>query len=186
MKHTVFLLATLVALSGCSNMFAAMGPAEEDPGKRTRGARVEDVSIEQKAEDKVDLLGENFAAANITITSFNGFVLITGQVPEDDMLEKVSESIRDIRGVRRIYNELVVSGNTSTLERSSDAWLDTKVSTQLLAADDIQGGRVEVVVEDGVVYLMGLVSHSEAERIVEVARTTGGVQKVVQIFEWID
>ena len=43
-----------------------------------------------------------------------------------------------------------------------------------------------MVTEDGVVYLMGLVSHAEAERIVNVARSTGGVQKVVQIFEWID
>jgi osmotically-inducible protein OsmY len=80
----------------------------------------------------------------------------------------------------------VVSGNTSTLTRSSDTWLTTKVKSSLLAAEEIQGNRVTVVTEDGVVYLMGLVSHAEAERIVNVARSTGGVEKVVQIFEWID
>ena len=43
-----------------------------------------------------------------------------------------------------------------------------------------------MVTENGVVYLMGMVSRAEAERIVDVSRSTGGVQKVVQIFEIID
>ena len=188
MKYTFPSLALVItlALSGCGSFFAAIGPVEEDPGKRTKGARVEDESIETKSMRHVRDLGEQFEGANINVTSFNGYVLITGQVPEESMKGRVSDEIREIRGVRRIYNELVVSGNTSGLTRSSDAWLTTKVKSTLLASEDIQGGRVSVVTEDGVVYLMGLVSHTEAERIVNVARSTGGVEKVVQIFEWID
>ncbi len=187
MKYTFPSLALVVtlALSGCG-FFAAIGPVEEDPGKRTKGARVEDESIETKSSRHIRDLGDTFREANINVTSFNGYVLITGQVPEAPMKGKISDEIREIRGVRRIYNELVVSGNTSGLTRSSDAWLTTKVKSSLLASEEIQGGRVTVVTEDGVVYLMGLVSHTEAERIVDVARTTGGVEKVVQIFEWID
>ncbi|MEE4191207.1 MAG: BON domain-containing protein [Halieaceae bacterium] len=179
-------LVFALALSGCGSFFAAIGPVEEDPGKRTKGARVEDESIETKSIRRIRALGEQYADANVSVTSFNGFVLITGQVPEASMKASASDQIREIRGVRRIYNELVVSGNTSTLTRSSDTWLTTKVKSSLLAAEEIQGNRVTVVTEDGVVYLMGLVSHAEAERIVNVARSTGGVEKVVQIFEWID
>ncbi len=175
-----------LALGGCGSFFAAIGPVEEDPGKRTKGARVEDESIETKSRRHINDLGEQFRDANISITSFNGYVLITGQVPQESMKARASDEVRDIRGVRRIYNELVVSGNTSALTRSSDTWLTTKVKSSLLASEEIQGGRVTVVTEDGVVYLMGLVSQSEAERIVDVARSTGGVEKVVQIFEWID
>ncbi len=188
MKYSLASLALLfsLALSGCGSFFAAIGPVEEDPGKRTKGARVEDESIETKSQRHIKELGEQFKEANISVTSFNGYVLITGQVPDESMKAKTSDGIRDIRGVRRIYNELVVSGNTSALTRSSDTWLTTKVKSSLLASEEIQGNRVTVVTEDGVVYLMGLVSQAEAERIVEVARSTGGVEKVVQIFEWID
>ena len=188
MKYAVSLSVFLLSifLTGCSGFFAAMGPVEEDPGRRTKGARVEDESIETKSHRKLVNLGENYQDANIHVDSFNGFVLITGQVPNEEMKVKASEVIKTIRGVRRIYNELAISGNTSALTRSGDAYLTTKVKSKLVAAEDIQGGRVSVITEDGVVYLMGLVSHAEAERIVDVVRATGGVEKVVQIFEWID
>ena len=34
------------------------------------------------------------------------------------------------------------------------------------------------------VYLLGVVTEGEAEEAVEVARTTGGVRKVVKLFEY--
>ncbi len=185
MKNAFICFFLMFSLTGCG-MFAAMGPVEEDPGKRSRGARVEDVDIEKLIDRRILVLEESYQEANISVNSFNGYVLFTGQVPDPAMKSKLSDLARDIRGVRRIYNEVEISGNTSGLTRGSDALLTTKVKASLAAAEDIQGGRVMVVTENGVVYLMGLVSHAEGERIVEVTRTIGGVQKVVQMFEWID
>ena len=181
-------LALCLALSGCGSFLAAVdsGPIEDDPGERTTGAVVEDEAIETKGKVNIAAADERFDAAHFGVTSYNGFVLITGQVPSEELKDKASDVIRKIRGVRRIYNELEVAGNTSALVRSSDTWLTTKVKTALLSAENIEGNRVKVVTENGVVYLMGMVSQAEAERIVEVARSTGGVQKVVQIFELID
>jgi osmotically-inducible protein OsmY len=45
---------------------------------------------------------------------------------------------------------------------------------------------VKVVTENSIVYLMGLVTHAEAERVVDVVRTSAGVQRVVKIFEYTD
>jgi osmotically-inducible protein OsmY len=42
---------------------------------------------------------------------------------------------------------------------------------------------VKVVTEAGVVYLMGIVTEQEAADAVDVARNTGGVVKVVRIFD---
>jgi osmotically-inducible protein OsmY len=42
-----------------------------------------------------------------------------------------------------------------------------------------------VVTEAGVVYLLGLVTREEADAATEIARGTGGVQKVVRVFEYI-
>ena len=184
----ILLLTLTLALSGCGSFLAAIDsePIEDDPGERTTGARVEDESIETKGKVNISAADERFDNAHFSVTSYNGFVLVAGQVPDEDMKDMASDVLRKIRGVRRIYNELEVAGNTSSLVRSSDTWLTTKVKSSLLAADDIEGNRVKVVTENGVVYLMGLASRTEAERIVEVARSTGGVQKVVQIFEYID
>ena len=44
--------------------------------------------------------------------------------------------------------------------------------------------HVKVVTEAGVVYLLGLVTEREADDAVDIARTTGGVRKVVKVFEY--
>jgi osmotically-inducible protein OsmY len=185
---SVLFLTLTLTLSGCGSFLAAVdsGPIEDDPGERTTGARVEDEAIETKGKVNISAADERFDEAHFSVTSYNGYVLIAGQVPNQELKDRASDVIRKIRGVRRIYNELEIAGNTSALVRSSDTWLTTKVKTALLSADDIEGNRVKVVTENGVVYLMGMVSRAEAERIVDVARSTGGVQKVVQIFELID
>ena len=188
MIRAVLALSLCLFLPACGSFLAAIdsGPIEDDPGERTTGARVEDESIETKGKVNISAADERFDDAHFSVTSYNGYVLIVGQVPDQALKDRASDVVREIRGVRRIYNELEISGNTSGLVRSSDTWLTTKVKSALLSADDIQGNRVKVVTENGVVYLMGLVSTTEADRIVEVARSTGGVQKVVQIFELID
>ncbi len=187
MKTLALILLTL-SLTACGSFLAAVdAPAiEDDPGERTAGAQVEDEAIETKSRVNIGAWDERFDDAHVNVTSYNGYVLITGQVPNEELKSMASDVVRKIRGVRRIYNELEIAGNTTALVRSSDTWLTTKVKTALLAADDIQGGRVKVVTQNGVVYLMGMVSRAEAERIVAVARSKSGVQKVVQIFELID
>ena len=56
----------------------------------------------------------------------------------------------------------------------------------LLGSSDIPGTQVKVVTESGVVYLMGIVTKKEAERISDEAATTSGVKRVVRLFELLD
>ena len=44
--------------------------------------------------------------------------------------------------------------------------------------------HLKVVTEAGVVYLMGVVTEPEADEAVDIARNTGGVRKVVKVFEY--
>ena len=44
--------------------------------------------------------------------------------------------------------------------------------------------HVKVVTEASVVYLLGWVTEAEANDATEIARTTGGVRKVVKLFEY--
>ena len=45
---------------------------------------------------------------------------------------------------------------------------------------------VKVVTENGVVFLMGLATQAEADRVADTAAGISGVQRVVRIFEIID
>ncbi len=161
-------------------------PIEEDQGERTWGRMIEDDSIETKARVNIHASDEAFDQGHINVISFNGYVLICGQIPSESLKAKATDVVRQIRGVRRIYNELEVAAPSSGMTRTSDTWITTKVKSFLLGNPDIEGNRVKVVTEDGVVYLMGLVTRDEAERIATAASDIGGVQKVVKLFELLD
>ena len=72
------------------------------------------------------------------------------------------------------------------MTRASDSWIASKVKTFLLADSSTPGLRVKVVAEDGVVYLLGMVTREEADRIAAEAADVSGVQRVVRLFELID
>lgn len=190
MKHLLIATFTgaLLTLCGCGSMLATMeaDTIEEDEGERTWGSFIEDDQIETKARVNIHAADEAFDNAHLNVVSYNGYVLIAGQIPNEALKTKATDVVRKIRGVRRIYNELEVAAPSSGMTRTSDTWITTKVKSFLLGNPDIQGSRVKVVTEDGVVYLMGLVTRSEAERITNEVSEISGVQKVVKLFELID
>ena len=72
------------------------------------------------------------------------------------------------------------------MTRTSDTWITTKVKSWLLGSTSIEGSRVKVVTENGVVYLMGLATKDETARISDKAASITGVQRVVRLFELVD
>ena len=58
------------------------------------------------------------------------------------------------------------------------------MKTRFLDANKFNAVHVKVVTEAGVVYLLGIVTEQEANDAVEIARTTGGVIKVVKMFTY--
>jgi osmotically-inducible protein OsmY len=159
---------------------------EDDPGERTFYQRLADETIETKAIVNLHAADERYDQAHLVVQSYNGYVLIAGQVPSEDLRQKANDVVRDIRDVRRIYNELEVAAESSTMTRASDAWISSKVKTILLAGRDTPGMRTKVVAEDGVVFLLGMVTREEADRIAAEAADISGVQRVVRLFEYID
>jgi osmotically-inducible protein OsmY len=72
------------------------------------------------------------------------------------------------------------------LTRSGDAWVTSKVKSQLLASDHVRGLNIKVVTENGVTYLLGLVTRLEADEATEITRNVGGVTQMVRLFEYVD
>ena len=152
--------------------------------RRTSGTYIEDQAIELKASKVIaDSLKEKVHA---NITSFNRQVLITGEVWDEVSKKKAESLVKPIENVISIQNYLVVGPSSSLSTRSSDAYLTSKIKTNFLTENKFSANYVKVVSENGTVYLMGLVTHKEANDAAEITRNLGGVKAVVKVFEYID
>ncbi len=188
MSRLVSLLVISLMLSGCGSILASFesNAIEDDPGERNLSQQIADESIETKAIVNIRAADDRFDQANLVVVAHNGYVLIAGQVASEDLKAKATDVVRKIREVRRIYNELEVASPSSAMTRTSDSWITTKVKSWLLGSSSTPGLRVNVTTENGVVYLMGMVTEEEADRVAAVAADTSGVQRVVRLFELIE
>ena len=146
----------------------------------------DDSRNESLAKKRIEDAHPGFRGSNFSITSFNGMVLITGQVPSADLIPIATAEVEPLRNVRKVFNELNVAGPTSVISRTNDSWLTTKTKSALSTSDRTDASRVKVVTENGVVYLMGLLTQTEADATVEITRSVQGVQKIVKLFEYIN
>jgi osmotically-inducible protein OsmY len=181
----IFALLGVCALaSGCAAVVVGGGAyaysALED--RRTAGSQLEDESNEVRAVSRIaDQLGDS---VHVNVTSFNRAVLLTGEVPDARARQAVEKIATGLPNVRSVTNELEVAGASSLTARTNDSLITSKVKVRFLDNKRFNALHVKVVTESGVVYLMGMVTEQESNDAVEIARTTGGVRKVVKIFEY--
>jgi osmotically-inducible protein OsmY len=181
------LVAAAFALQGCVPMVIGAGGAAaysslED--RRSAGTQIDDESIEVRASNRVsDRFG---SSVHVNVTSYNRIALLSGEVPDERAKAEAEKIVRAVPTVRDVTNDLQVSGISSLASRGNDSYLTLKVRGRLLDAKALSQVHIKVVTESGVVYLMGLVTQAEADEAVEIARNTGGVRKVVKVFEYCE
>ena len=183
LASTLAVVAAVGALSACAPLVVGgvmVGSTMMATDRRSSGAQVDDQSIELKAATRV---GELATLGNVAATSYNRLVLLTGQVPTQADRARVETAVKQIVPVRGVFNELSVGTNSSMSTMSNDSYISGKVKASFVDAKDLQANAVKVVTEQGVVYLMGIVTEREATRAAEIARSVAGVQKVVRVFE---
>lgn len=175
----------LPALQGCFPVVAAgVGTGVMATfDRRSLGTQTEDESIEWKAGSRVgDKLRDR---GHFNFTSYNRKVLISGEVPSDDVKAEAERIVASVQNVQGVYNELVVGASSSLTDRSNDAFITSKVKSRSVDAGKFNPLHVKVVTEAGTVFLLGMVTQAEADAAIQVARTTAGVKKVVPLFEII-
>lgn len=186
----ISLLLLVFSLSSCTAILVSTtgdDGIQEDPTERTTGAVVEDESIETKVVVNMKSIEPAFRDSHFDVISHNGVVLIVGQVANESLKTRATEiSSQASSKIKRIHNELEVTGNTSFGTRSSDTWIATKVRTLMLTDKAVPSSQVRVITENGAVYLMGLISQVDADNAAKLARNVGGVNRVVKVFEYIN
>ncbi|MCB1663475.1 MAG: BON domain-containing protein [Pseudomonadales bacterium] len=182
-------LSLCLLVTGCGTIVSkttGTNPVGTNASERSFGRLIDDQLIETYVSANILKANEDFKDANVSVTSYNGIVLLTGQVQSEQLKQLASQTAKNVRNVRRVHNEISVAGPISIPARTNDSWLKTKIKSRMLADKDTNPLRVKVVVENGVVYLMGMVHKTEADSAVEIAHKTYGVQKIVKVFEYTE
>ena len=189
MLRKILILALALQIIGCATVVSTTTGGEgvqEDPGRRSIGTMIDDSSIETTVKVNIDAADPALKSSHINVVSFNAVVLLIGQVPSQDLKNLATRVATSSTRVKTVHNELEIAGATTLLSRTNDTWLATKLKTLMLADPTVSGLRTKVVAENGVVYLMGLVTQEEANQAVNLVSNAGGVTKVVRAFEYID
>jgi osmotically-inducible protein OsmY len=175
----------LPALQGCFPIIAAgvTSGVLAAVDRRSVGTQTEDETIEWKAAARVS---EQFGdKVHINFTSYNRKVLLTGEAPSAEAKAEIERLTTGVPNVLSAYNEIAVGPISSYSDRSNDSFITTKVKSRSVDNGKYNPVHAKVVTEAGVVFLLGMLTQVEADAAIDVARTTSGVRKVVNVLEII-
>ncbi|MGB7541787.1 MAG: BON domain-containing protein [Burkholderiales bacterium] len=180
------LFAAAAALQGCIEAAVIGGAATTAyvmVDRRQPDVMLGDERVEIIASSRVgDMLKDQ---GHVNVTCYNYTALITGEVPTAQMKTEVEKIVSQVPQVKSVVNEIQVAGTSSLASRANDSYITSKVKGNFLSANKFSINRVKVVTEAGAVYLLGLVTREEADAATDIARGTGGAQKVVRVFEYV-
>ena len=184
---SVILLAPLLLMQGCAPVAvtgATTAVSTVVADRRTTGTIIEDEAIENKFRLALWDRKELNKRVHVNVTSYNTSVLVSGEAPTEEDRQAVIDLVKNVEKVTRVFDEITIAAPSSLLSRSADGVVTAKIKTKLIAEKDLSTLHIKVVTENGVTFLMGLVSEEEGDIATEIARRTGGVQKVVKLFEY--
>jgi osmotically-inducible protein OsmY len=185
---TLVLLALTPLLGGCAALVlggAAVGVATVHD-RRPYYVVIDDQDIELSAQGILNAEKQISSRSRISVTSYNRKVLLTGQADTESVAAHAAGLVSRMPKVERVIDEVTIGPGIDLMQESNDVVITTraKVSLAELSLPGFDPTRVKVVTEDGVVYLMGLVSPEEAEAAAEKIRYVPGVKRVVKLFEY--
>lgn len=154
--------------------------------RRSIGSMVDDTAIQLKAAGMLTTDAAFRDKAHINVTSQNGIVLLTGEASTTEVRDNFLARARDIKSIRRIVNEVSIAPPSPLSQRTRDAWISNKIKARLIGTRGLHASSVEIVTENSAVFLMGLVTRREGELATDAATKVSGIERVVQLFEYID
>src|SRR4029078_8943175 len=138
-RMTACVAVVLIAgatLTGCVPAVIAVGAggtALVASDRRTTGTQVDDEGIELKIVQNANAqYGDRI---HLNVTSYNGIVLLTGEVPDQGVWASVGNLAKTTEKVRVVQNELVVAPNTDMSQRTNDTYITSKVKTRMIEAN---------------------------------------------------
>lgn len=186
-KRSLLSFSLIVLLSSCiTALVAGVAIVTVDilHDRRTVGEYIDDSAIELTARNILVSRSDIRKSAHVKPQSWNGILLVTGEIDDESLKPELVGKFQDIQGVRQLVDETTITGKTKLGSRANDVWIASKVKSRLVLKTGLRANRIKVVTTRANVYLMGIVTQDEADKATEVARSVRGVKRVVKVFEY--
>ncbi len=181
----------VLLLSGCAAVIigGAAVATVVATDRRSAGTVLDDQTIEIKVGDHIYAAEQIGDQDHIKVEVYQGVVLLVGEVSDEAKRQLASQRAAEVEDVERVVNELDLATRANAGEMLDNTWLTTKVNTVLVKENPVEGfdaTRIKVVSSRNNVYLMGLVTRDEGDKVTEIVRNISGVEKVVKVFSYMD
>jgi osmotically-inducible protein OsmY len=181
------ILTVAFLISGCGIILvttAAVSAIDVIRDRREIGTVWDDNKMELSLRQSISK-NEQIDNANVSVTAFNGITLLTGEVPDQRAIDQILDLAKSHPDASQVINRIELAGKTNLNSRANDSWITGRVKSAMLTSGTIDATKIKVVTERANVYLMGLVSRSEAEAAVAITRSVPGVVRVIKVFEYL-
>ena len=190
LKKLVLVLGSAMLLQGC--VAAAIGGAAvagatkvaTDP--RSMGTQLDDETLESRVNSAIKKDQQIKSEARISVTAYSGRVLLTGQVPNENLREVASSLAKGVQNVNDVYNEVRVGPKVDFAQISKDSWITSQIKSKVRVDSKVKTSDVKVVTENNEVFLMGNVTQDQGNAAAEIARNVAGVTKVIKVFNYLN
>ncbi|PSW31186.1 hemolysin [Photobacterium phosphoreum] len=173
-----WLLALLVisslSLSGCS-VFSTQDPRDNTQHWQDQKIEMDIAGIAHTRKYTKKL--------SIDSVALDGRILLVGQAASPQLKQAFVNQVRGITDVDHIYDQIQVRPLLAMTSISNDAWLTTKVKSQLIASKQLTNLVIKVITENKRVFLLGYVAPEQAIIATNIARNVSGVDHVITLFE---
>ena len=191
-KKRSFLKTATLSL-GLAVLAPALLTTPASATERSATQRVDDAAITAQVKTRL-LADETTRSINMNVDTEAGVVTLRGTAPTNAAKVRAEEIAKAVDGVQVVANSLIVGDSSMNPQTATaktkevaeegehmagDAWITTKVKSQLLADSDVKGLDINVSTKDGVVTLAGRVpTTAMRDKAVSVAQGVKGVKKV--------
>lgn len=185
---SLIMLFSVLTNTGCTQIIVAASGSkivDQDHGSRTLGARIEDRSIQYKALVNLKNSGLPIKSSRLVITSYNGTVLISGQVSSAELKKKVGDIVKNIRHVKRVHNGLELTKRSTIFTQAKDQWITGKIKLALAFNGNSSARHIKIITENGKVYIMGLITYAQEDAALNQIRSVNGVKSIAKLSEYL-
>lgn len=190
MKKILILLFIPFILQGCVLAVVGAGAAGGAAAtyvmydKRSVTTIREDHALESLIQHKLDANGDVSKKCRIVVTVYNGYVLLLGQAPTDELKQEALDIVKTTEGIRRLYDEIEIQMPIGLKIETEDAWITTQAKTLLLEKKGLESASIKISTENGVVYLMGTVTKQQGKLAIETLDKMSDPKEIVELFEY--
>ena len=184
-KFLILFILFLTQLVGCApSTILAIPSSIAD--RRTTGVQISDNKIFLASWNPIQEITENEKQkSHFNLVVYNGAIVIVGEVPTEEVKNKITEALSKIKKVKTVHNKMVVGQVCKIKQRAKDTITTSNVKSRLFLAvnNDLHPLHVKIMTENDVTYLLGIVNEKEANEAIKIAKSSKGVKLVVPLFE---